>query len=106
MDSLERAAEATLSRGARLVSSHPRTLAAIVAFSLAGFGAAAYGIASQGPDAADLPRRLVTEIVSTEDVSTQLEALAGQTLHLYRSDLTRAGDTVQTLLSRLGVSDL
>ena len=106
MDSLERATEATLGQGARLVSTHPRTLAALVAFALAGFGAAAYGIASQGPDAADLPRRLVTEIVSTEDVSSQLEALAGQTLRLYRSDLTRAGDNAQTLLSRLGVSDL
>jgi murein DD-endopeptidase MepM/ murein hydrolase activator NlpD len=106
LDSLERATGATLSRGARIVSTHPRTLAAIVAFSLAGFGAAAYGIASQAPDAADLPRRLVTEIVTGEDVSTQLEALAGQTLHLYRSDLTRAGDSAQTLLSRLGVSDL
>jgi murein DD-endopeptidase MepM/ murein hydrolase activator NlpD len=106
LGSLERAAEATLARGAGILSTHPRTLAAIVAFSLAGFGAAAYGIASQAPDAADLPRRVLTETVSTEDVPSQLEALAGHVLQLYRSDLTRAGDTADSLLTRLGVSDL
>ncbi|WP_298828577.1 M23 family metallopeptidase [uncultured Piscinibacter sp.] len=88
------------------MSSHPRALASAVALALAGFGAAAYGIASNGPDAADLPRRLVTESVNPEDVAPQLEALAGHALQLYRSDLTRSGDGVESLLARLGVSDL
>lgn len=95
-----------MARGARIVSTHPRALASAVALALAGFGAAAYAIASNGPDASDLPRRVVTENVSPEDVSSQLEALAGQSLQLYRSDFTRAGDGAESLLARLGVSDL
>ncbi len=95
----------TLSRGARLVHSHPRALAAAVALALAGFGAAAYGIAQTAPDASDLPRRVVTEIVGHDNVSTQLEALAGHELELYRSDRTRSGDSVESLFGRLGIVD-
>jgi murein DD-endopeptidase MepM/ murein hydrolase activator NlpD len=102
---LERATEATLARGARLVHAHPRTLASVVALSLACFGAAAYGIAQTAPDASDLPRRLVTEIVAHEDVPSQLEALAGHELQLYRSEQTRAGDGAESLLARMGLVD-
>ena len=105
MGQLERATEATLARGNRFVHTHPRTLATVVALALAGFGAAAYGIAQTAPDAADLPRRVVTEIVSPDDVPSQLEALAGHTLALYRAETTRAGDSAESLLARLGVSD-
>lgn len=92
-------------RGARFVHAHPRTLASAVALALAGFGAAAYGIAQNAPDAADLPRRVVTEIVTPADVIPQLEALAGHELELYRSEQTRSGDGAETLLARLGVAD-
>lgn len=105
MGQLERATEASLARGARFVHMHPRTLASAVALALAGFGAAAYGIAQTAPDAADLPRRVVTEIVTPADVIPQLEALAGHELELYRSEQTRAGDGAETLLARLGVAD-
>lgn len=106
MGQLERATEATLARGNRFVHTHPRTLATVVALALAGFGAAAYGIAQTAPDASDLPRRVVTEIVSPDDVPSQLEALAGHTLSLYRAETTRAGDSPESLLARLGVTDL
>ncbi len=106
MGQIERATEATLARGARFVHAHPRTLASAVALALAGFGAAAYGIAQTGPDASDLPRRVVTEIVTPDDVIPQLEALAGHELHLYRSEQTRSGDGAETLLARLGVADM
>lgn len=76
-----------------------------MAFSLAGFGATAYGIAASAPDAADLPRRLVTEAVTHDDIPSQLEALAEHELELHRSDLTRASDTADSLLRRLGVLD-
>jgi len=105
LGSLERATEATLARSARFVHTHPRTLASAVAISLACFGAAAYGIAQTAPDASDLPRRLVTEIVTHDDVPSQLDALAGHELHLHRSELTRAGDGVESLLARMGIAD-
>jgi murein DD-endopeptidase MepM/ murein hydrolase activator NlpD len=88
----------------RLAGRHPRSLAAMVALSLAGFGATAWGIAA-APDAADLPRRLVTEEVTHDDITSQLEALAEHDLELHRSDLTRASDTADSLLHRLGVDD-
>ncbi len=75
-----------------------------MAFSLAGFGATAYGIA-HAPDAGDLPRRIVTEEVVHDDIPSQLEALAEHDLELHRSDLTRASDTADSLLRRLGVVD-
>ncbi len=105
LESAERSLAAGLAGVQRFVATHPRSLAAAVAFALAGFGATAWGIATQGPDAADLPRRLVTEMVTPEDVPAQLEALAEHELELYRSDLTRASDTADSLLARLGVSD-
>jgi len=105
LDSIDRSLAATFARGVGFVSAHRRGLAASIAVALAGFGAAAYGIATQAPDASDLPRRLVTESVTPDDVASQLEALAAQTLQLYRSDLTRSSDTADSLLTRLGVAD-
>lgn len=72
---------------------------------LAGFGATAFGIAPMAPDASALPKRIVTETVAPEDVQAQLDALAEHELELYRSDLTRGSDTVDTLLRRLNVDD-
>ena len=73
--------------------------------ALAGFGATAFGIAPMAPDAADLPKRMVTESVTPDDIATQVEALAQAELQLYRSDLTRSSDTADSLLRRLNVDD-
>ncbi len=73
--------------------------------ALAGFGVTAFGIAPMAPDASDLPRRVVTEMVSAESIEPQLEVLAGHSLQLYRSDVTRSADTVDSLLKRLGIAD-
>ena len=72
---------------------------------LAGFGVTAFGIAPMAPDAADIPKRLVTETVVSDGIQSQLDALAEHELELYRNDLTRASDTVDSLLSRMNVSD-
>ncbi|MGE5864815.1 MAG: peptidoglycan DD-metalloendopeptidase family protein [Rhizobacter sp.] len=44
-------------------------------------------------------------MVTPEDTSAQLEALASHSLALFRSDVTRSADTVDSVLSRLGVAD-
>lgn len=72
---------------------------------LAGFGVTAFGIAPMAPDAADIPKRLVTETVTSDGIQSQLDALADHELQLYRTDLTRSSDTVDSLLGRLNVSD-
>jgi len=72
---------------------------------LTGFTVAAFAVAPLAPDAEQLPRRVITEAVATETLSPQLEALAGQSMQLRRSATTRAGDTAEGLLARLGVAD-
>ncbi|MEP7300583.1 MAG: M23 family metallopeptidase [Caldimonas sp.] len=57
------------------------------------------------PDAASLPKRIVTESVATADLRQQIEALAEHEFDLFRSDATRASDTADSLLIRLNVSD-
>lgn len=84
---------------------HPRRLTAGVVTLLAGFGVTAFGIAPLAPDAAALPRRLVTEELQIPGLEAQVDALALQTLELSHSDVTRASDTADTLLRRLGVAD-
>jgi murein DD-endopeptidase MepM/ murein hydrolase activator NlpD len=85
---------------------HPRGIAAAVVTLLAGFAATAFGIAPLAPDAADLPKQLVSEVVAPVGVDAQLEALAVHGLQLSRSDITRSSDTADSLLKRMGVSDV
>ena len=72
---------------------------------LAGFGVTAFGIAPMAPDAADLPRRVISEAVQLPDLDEQTESLALQPLALYRSEVTRSSDTADSLLRRLNVAD-
>jgi len=48
---------------------------------------------------------MVSELAQPEPIAPQLEALAGYSFDLSRTDFTRAGDTASTLLERLGVTD-
>ena len=104
-DTLDRALATAFERTRRFVSRHPRKITATVTLALAGFGVTAYGIAPFVPDASDLPKHLVTEAVASQGMQSQLDALAEHDLELYRNDLTRASDTADTLLRRLGVTD-
>ena len=72
---------------------------------MAGFGITAVAVAPMVPDAASLPQRLVTESIEPEGMAAQLEALASHEMTLTRSDVTRATDTAEALLARLGVRD-
>jgi murein DD-endopeptidase MepM/ murein hydrolase activator NlpD len=92
-------------RIAQFVAHRPRSLLPALVVMLTGFGATAFGIAPLAPDAGRLPKRLVTEVVTTEPIEAQLEALAEHELQLYRSELTRNSDTVDSLLARLNVDD-
>jgi murein DD-endopeptidase MepM/ murein hydrolase activator NlpD len=91
---------------ASFASRYPKALAATVSLGLAGFAATAFGIAPQVPDAADLPQRTIVEAIAPVDLRTQLDALAEVDLDLFRTDLTRASDTADSLLARLNVADL
>lgn len=105
LDFVDRAVAQATARTGRFVTAHPRKLSAAVMLSLAGFGVTAFGIAPMAPDASDIPKRLVTQIVTPNGIQSQLDALAESELQLYRTDLTRASDTADSLLKRLNVSD-
>jgi murein DD-endopeptidase MepM/ murein hydrolase activator NlpD len=103
---VSRRIERSLQRAHALVQRHSRGLATTAAVLMTGFAATAFGIAPLAPDAADLPRRTIVEPVDPPGIDAQLDALAAHALELSRSDLTRASDTADTLLHRLGVVDV
>jgi murein DD-endopeptidase MepM/ murein hydrolase activator NlpD len=87
------------------ISRHRRALVGAAAVLLAGVGVAAFAIAPLAPDVATLPQRLITETVFAEPAEPQLEALAVHRVDLSFNDSTRAGDSLQSVLRRLGVTD-
>jgi murein DD-endopeptidase MepM/ murein hydrolase activator NlpD len=100
-----RLAEELLAAATDLLSRHPkRVSAALAALLLTGTGFT-FAVANLTPDAANLPVRSITEPLATPDLGLQATALEAQALRLYRSDLTRATDTAEILLKRLGVFD-
>jgi hypothetical protein len=103
---LELAWAYTSAHAASFAARYPKTLAASVSLGLAGFAAAAFGVAPMVPDPSTLPRRIVTESVTMADLRPQIEALAEHDFDLFRSDVTRTGDTADSLLARLSVNDL
>jgi murein DD-endopeptidase MepM/ murein hydrolase activator NlpD len=90
----------------QFIHRHPRGLATAVVSVLMGFGVTAFGIAPLAPDAAKLPQRLITELIPLGSNTSQLEALANHPVELYRSEITRSTDTVDSLFRRLGVNDI
>jgi murein DD-endopeptidase MepM/ murein hydrolase activator NlpD len=103
--SLELAWAYAVAHAASFASRYPKTLAASVSLGLAGFAATAFGVAPLVPDPASLPKRTISQTVATGDLQAQLDALAEQDIDVFRSEVTRAGDTVDSLLARLNVAD-
>ena len=94
-----------LARFNELARRHPRRVVAAVCCLLGGFAVTAFGIAPLAPDAAELPRRTVTESVPLSGLEQQLDELAQHAQEYTRGDITRASDTADSLLRRLGVID-
>lgn len=89
----------------RIFGKHSRKLGHFGAITLLGFAATAFGLAPMVPDAAEVPRRLVTESLATIEVDSQLAELESQDLQLFYGDVTRSSDTFDGLLRRLNVTD-
>jgi hypothetical protein len=62
-------------------------------------------VVSLGPDVAQLPVREVSETVTPLPLQAQAEQLDAHRFNLYRSTVTRATDTAEALLKRLGIED-
>jgi murein DD-endopeptidase MepM/ murein hydrolase activator NlpD len=102
---VETAVLSMFGRVTRWAHAHPRRLAAGTVTVLAVFAGTAFGLAPMAPDAAALPKRLITESFTPENLDAQLDALAAQHLVLARNEVTRANETASTLTRRLGISD-
>lgn len=70
-----------------------------------GGGGGAFAVASLAPDAAELPVRQILESVQALPVNDAADSLGILPLNLFRSETTRANDTADTLLKRLGIDD-
>jgi murein DD-endopeptidase MepM/ murein hydrolase activator NlpD len=100
------AGEKLLSRAAHALEHHPKQVTALIAALLLGGGGGAFAVASLTPEPADnVMVRQVLEAVTPLPVQDQLQALEVHRFKLFRSDATRASDTVDTLLARLGIDD-
>ncbi|WP_296352624.1 M23 family metallopeptidase [Ramlibacter sp.] len=101
------AAEHFASRAAHALEHHPKHVTALIAALMLGGGGGAFAVASATarPDPAALPVRQILETVQPAAIQPQLDALDAHPLQLFRSELTRATDTAESLLARLGVND-
>jgi len=69
-------------------------------------GAGSLAVASIDDPADHLPpAREVTEAVVPASLAAQADTLAGFSFSLYRSDMMRGSDTVESLFARLGIND-
>ena len=86
---------------------HPKRVSAAVLALLAGSAMTAFGVAPMSvlPEPALPVVTQITEPVSVDTLDQQLASLDSHALPLYRSDVTRQADSVDSLLRRLGVDD-
>jgi len=88
-----------------IVARHPKHVTAALALVLLGGGGGAFAVANLGPDASNLPVRILVENLETPHLEQQIAELEQKTLKLYRNDITRGSDTAESLLRRLGLLD-
>ncbi|WP_232352069.1 M23 family metallopeptidase [Inhella proteolytica] len=84
---------------------YPRALTGSVLALLGGFAVTAFGIAPLVPNPNELPKNAVVEALPALALEDQLNALAAHSQALRRFETTRSGDTVDSLLGRLGAFD-
>jgi murein DD-endopeptidase MepM/ murein hydrolase activator NlpD len=88
-----------------VLARHPKRITFALAAVLLSGGGAAFAVASLAPDASQIPVREVLESVQPLPLQAQTEALDVHSFKLFRSDSTRANDTAESLLRRLGLVD-
>lgn len=89
---------------ARWLASHPKTISASLASVLLA-GGGAFAIDNLGPNIAEQPVVTVTVPVEIVNLKEQAQLLDHLQISLMRTDSTRASDTPESLLRRLGLID-
>jgi murein DD-endopeptidase MepM/ murein hydrolase activator NlpD len=104
-NSLIAAGEVLLSRAVHALEHHPKHVTALLAALMLGGGGGAFAVASLEPEPSTVVVRQIVESATPLPVQDQLKVLDAHSFNLFRSDVTRASDTVESLLARLGVDD-
>ena len=94
-----------LQTSVRWLSRHPKTISTTLACVLLAGGGGAFAIANLGPDISDQPIVTVTMPVEIASLQEQAKSLDLVDINLTRTDSTRASDTPESLLRRLGLVD-
>jgi murein DD-endopeptidase MepM/ murein hydrolase activator NlpD len=97
--------EMLLSRAVHVLEHHPKHVTALLAALMLGAGGGAFAVASLDPDASTVVVRQVLESVTPLPMQDQIDVLDVHSFKLFRSEATRASDTAEALLGRLGVDD-
>lgn len=97
--------EQLLAQAAHTLEHHPKKVTALVAALLFAAGSAAFAVASVDPEPEHVTVRDVVETVQPLPMDQQLQSLDAHPFSLFRTDTTQASDTVEALLTRLGVDD-
>ncbi|MDA7416880.1 peptidoglycan DD-metalloendopeptidase family protein [Xenophilus arseniciresistens] len=99
------AEELVASRVVRTFKSYPRQIGAAIAGLLLCAGGGAFAVATLDQNVAALPVQQVFESVAPLSLESQSSELDRFSFTLFRTDATRASDTAEALLGRLGASD-
>lgn len=97
-----------MSRAAHALEHHPKHVTAAVAALMLGGAGGAFAVASSSSPEIDpsiLPVREIVEAVQPLEVNAQAETLDAFRFNLYRTEPSRANDTAESLLTRLGIND-
>ena len=97
--------EQLLSRATHALEHHPKKVTALIAALLLGGGGFAAAAFDSEPLPSDVVVREVLEAVQPLPLQEQLQSLEVHSFNLFRTEITRASDTVEALLARLGVDD-
>lgn len=95
---------ATRRAAQRTLRQHPQRVALAIGLTSMGLGAGSFAL-EPVLDPAPPPVRTVAHSLPADPLLSQAQALRDQPAALLRATLPRSSDTVQSLLSRLGVSD-
>jgi murein DD-endopeptidase MepM/ murein hydrolase activator NlpD len=99
------ACEKLLSRAVHALEHHPKHVTALLAALMLGGGGGAFAVASLEPEPSTVQVRQVLEPVQPLAVIEQQAVLDVHSFNLFRSEMSRLGDTPEALLSRMGVED-
>jgi murein DD-endopeptidase MepM/ murein hydrolase activator NlpD len=92
-------------RAGHALEHHPKQATAVIALLLLCGGGAAFGVATLDPEPERITVREVLQDVDTLPLDAQFRELEDHSFNLYRTETTRASDTVEALLTRLGLTD-